>query len=70
MQNSTKGTSEVESGSGGSGSKSRAKVSLTLGRGDLGAKYECRVASPALADQGGLALSWVEIDVHGEFLSK
>ncbi|XP_071450004.1 uncharacterized protein nrm [Hetaerina americana] len=54
---------EVEGAPGGS-SKSRSKISLSLGRGDLGAKYECRVASPALADQGGFVLSWVEVDVH------
>ncbi|XP_046400693.1 hemicentin-1 isoform X3 [Ischnura elegans] len=54
---------EVENAPGGS-SKSRSKISLKLGRGDLGAKYECRVASPALGDQGGMVLSWVEVDVH------
>jgi hypothetical protein len=39
------------------------RLQVTLGRGDLGAKYECRVSSRAISSP--LTAS-VEVDVNGE----
>jgi hypothetical protein len=39
------------------------RLQVTLGRGDLGAKYECRVSSRAIS--APLTAS-VEVDVNGE----
>jgi hypothetical protein len=41
----------------------RNKVQLKLGRGDLGAKYECRAMNDALETP---MLSWINVDVHGK----
>ncbi|XP_021920979.1 uncharacterized protein LOC110830403 [Zootermopsis nevadensis] len=44
----------------------RNKVQLKLGRGDLGAKYECRTMNDALEEP---MLAWVDVDVHVRPLS-
>lgn len=41
----------------------RNKVKITIVRGDLGAKYECRAKNDALEEP---MVSWVELDVNGE----
>jgi hypothetical protein len=41
----------------------RNKVQLKLGRGDLGAKYECRAMNDALETP---MLAWINVDVHGK----
>lgn len=40
-------------------------MQLTLSRGDLNARFECRVESEAL---DGPILSWVTADVHGKIM--
>lgn len=42
----------------------RNLIKLTIGRGDLGAKYECRASNDALDTP---LVSWVELDVNGKF---
>lgn len=44
----------------------RNKIKITIGRGDLGAKYECRAKNDALDEP---MVSWVELDVNGKFIS-
>ena len=41
----------------------RHKIELTLSRGDLGAKYECRAMNDAL---DAPMVSWMKVDVHGK----
>ncbi|KAL0273545.1 UNVERIFIED_CONTAM: hypothetical protein PYX00_006178 [Menopon gallinae] len=41
----------------------RNRIKVTIGRGDLGAKYECRAHNDALEVP---LVSWVEVDVNGE----
>lgn len=43
-----------------------SKLQLTLSRGDLNARFECRVESEAL---DGPIISWVTADVHGKYHS-
>jgi len=41
----------------------RSQLTVTLGRGDLGAKLECKASSPTL----DVPMSaWVEVDVNGK----
>jgi len=42
----------------------RSQLTITLGRGDLGAKLECHSSSPTLSEP---MIAFVEVDVHGEF---
>lgn len=46
----------------GTGSGS-SQLTVTLGRGDLGAKLECRANSPTLDVP---MAAWVELDVYGK----
>lgn len=46
----------------GTGSGS-SQLTVTLGRGDLGAKLECRAISPTLDVP---MAAWVELDVYGK----
>jgi len=41
-----------------------SKLQLTLSRGDLNARFECRVESEAL---DAPIISWVTADVHGKY---
>jgi hypothetical protein len=41
----------------------RNRVQLKFGRGDLGAKYECRAMNDALESP---MLAWINVDVHGK----
>ena len=52
----------MESDSNGIGT-GRNKIKITIGRGDLGAKYECRAKNDALDEP---LVSWVELDVNGK----
>lgn len=42
-----------------------SKLLLVLSRGDLGARFECRVHSEALAQP---ISSWITADVNGEYI--
>lgn len=42
----------------------RSKLQLTLSRGDLNARFECRVESDALDEP---IISWISADVHGKY---
>lgn len=53
---------ETESAGNGIGT-GRSSVRVTIGRGDLGAKYQCRVTNDALTTP---LVSWVELDVNGK----
>jgi hypothetical protein len=55
----------TENGSNGVGT-GRNKIQLKLGRGDLGAKYECRAMNAALE---AAILAWIRVDVHGKPLN-
>ncbi|KAK6619011.1 hypothetical protein RUM44_003393 [Polyplax serrata] len=52
---------QMESDPNGVGT-GRNKIKITIGRGDLGAKYECRAKNDALDEP---MVSWVELDVNG-----
>lgn len=41
----------------------RKKVKITISRGDLGARYECRAQNDALETP---LVSYVDLDVYGE----
>lgn len=41
----------------------RKKIKITISRGDLGARYECRVQNDALETP---YVSYVDLDVYGE----
>lgn len=56
------GEYEVESGANGIG-LGRNRIRVTISRGDLGARYECRATNDALETP---MISWVELDVNGE----
>ena len=60
--NVTAGEYEVESGTNGIG-LGRNRIRVTVSRGDLGAKYECRASNDALETP---MISWVELDVNGK----
>lgn len=53
----------MDSDSNGVGT-GRNKIKLTIGRGDLGAKYECNAQNDALEVP---LVSWIELDVNGKF---
>jgi len=42
-----------------------SQLTVTLGRGDLGAKLECRALSPTLDVP---MAAWVEVDVYGKLI--
>jgi hypothetical protein len=56
------GDYSTESGANSVGT-GRYRVQLKLGRGDLGAKYECRALNDALETP---MLAWINVDVHGK----
>lgn len=57
------GEFQMESDMNGIGT-GRNRIKMTIGRGDLGAKYECRAHNDALEAP---LVSWVEVDVNGEW---
>jgi len=59
------GEYSTESGANSVGT-GRNRVQLKLGRGDLGAKYECRAMNDALETP---MLAWINVDVHVRPLS-
>jgi len=56
------GEYSTESGANSVGT-GRNRVQMKLGRGDLGAKYECRAMNDALETA---MLAWINVDVHGK----
>lgn len=56
------GDYSTESGANSAGT-GRNRVQITLSRGDLSAKYECRANNEALDTP---MVSWVEVDINGQ----